>query len=216
VDVLVNNAGISYRSVVEHVSEEERLAQMDINFLAPMALTRKCLKDMRRKGYGRIVHISSVGGMTAMPTMAAYAASKFALEGASESLWYEVRPWGIAVVLVQPGFINSDGFERVRFTDQAARSLADPEDNYHQHYEQMERFVARLMRLTWATPRSVAERVVATIADPNPPLRVAGTFDALLFAAARRVLPRRLYHTLLYAGLPKVWTWGPRRSDDEG
>ena len=57
----------------------------------------------------------SVGGMTAMPTMSIYSASKFALEGASESLWYEMRPFGVRVSLVRPGFINSDGFRKVRF-----------------------------------------------------------------------------------------------------
>jgi short-subunit dehydrogenase len=102
VDILVNNAGIAIRSVVEHVTDEERRTQMDINFLAPMELVRLVLPSMREKRSGRIINISSVGGMMAMPTMAVYSASKFALEGATEALFYEVRPWNIHVSLVQP------------------------------------------------------------------------------------------------------------------
>ncbi len=94
VDVLINNAGVAYRSVVEHVSERERLQQMGINFRAPMELTRLVLPYMRSRRAGRIINVSSMGGMMAMPTMAVYSASKFALEGATESLYYEVKPWG--------------------------------------------------------------------------------------------------------------------------
>jgi short-subunit dehydrogenase len=95
VDVLVNNAGVMYRSVLEHVSDAERLEQMDVNYQAPMALIRLVLPHMRAQRAGRILNVSSVGGMMAMPTMAIYSASKFALEGATEALYYEVKPWNI-------------------------------------------------------------------------------------------------------------------------
>lgn len=209
VDVLVNNAGVSYRSVVEHVTDAERLEQMDVNFRAPMALTVRCLPSMRAKRRGRILAVSSVGGMMAMPTMAVYSASKFALEGAYEALWYEVRPWNIHVTLVEPGFIDSDGFEKVRFTEQARASLEDLQDPYHPHYRHMQGFVAMLMRRVGQSPRHVARRVVRAITRRHPPLRMAGTFDARLFQLARRVLPRGVYHRALYAGLPGVRTWGP-------
>lgn len=211
VDVLINNAGVSYRSVVEQATQAERLDQFAVNFLAPMQLTQLVLPSMRRKRRGRILNVSSVGGMTAMPTMALYSASKFALEGASEALFYEVRPWGIRVTLVQPGFINSDGFLKVRFTEAGQRSLDDPADPYHRHYRNMEAFVQRLMTLTWSTSETVARTLVRTMHRDHPPLRVAGTLDAKLFALARRVVPRFVYHHLLYAGLPGVWSWGPRR-----
>jgi short-subunit dehydrogenase len=217
VDVLVNNAGVAYRSVVEHVTEQERLDQMAINFRAPMALTRLVLPSMRRKRRGRILNVSSVGGMTAMPTMAVYSGSKFALEGASEALYYEVRSWGIRVSLIEPGFINSDGFKKVRFTHEGQASLDDPDDPYHRHYVNMESMVERLMTLTWSTPKTVARTIVRTMQRAHPPLRVAGTPDAALFDLGRRLLPRFLYHHLLYAGLPSVWSWGPRRlsADDD-
>jgi short-subunit dehydrogenase len=208
VDVLVNNAGLSFRSVSEHTADAERLAQLDVNFLGPLALSRLALPGMRARRRGRILNISSVGGMAAMPTMSAYSASKFALEGATEALWYEVRPWGVAVSLVQPGFIRSDGFRKVVLTAQGRAALADPSASYHLHYTAMSRLIENLMLLTWSTPDSVAKRVVRLIHHPDPPLRVAGTFDAALFALARRLLPRGLFHRLLYAGLPEVWRWG--------
>jgi short-subunit dehydrogenase len=209
IDVLVNNAGLSYRAVVEHVSEDERLLQMDVNFLSPMELTRLVLPGMRKRRYGRILNVSSVGGMMAMPTMSMYSASKFALEGASEALYYEVKPWGIAVSLIQPGFINSSGFENVRFTNlsQAEHDRADAP--YYQHYRKMEGFIAKAMRAVPSTSESVARKVIRTMEARRPALRVPATFDAVLFSGLRRWLPRRLYHWVLYRSLPSIRTWGP-------
>ena len=210
VDVLVNNAGVAYRAVVEHVREEERLAQMEVNFRAPMELVRCVLPGMRERRRGRIVAISSVAGMMAMPTMAVYAASKFALEGAHEALYYETRPWGIHVTLVQPGFIRADTFDLVRRTALSERAEADAADPYHAHYASMGGFIERAMRrLAWSDHDDVARVVERTIRRASPPLRVLATPDARLFAALRRWLPRRLYHGLLYRMLPGVRSWGP-------
>jgi short-subunit dehydrogenase len=209
VDVLINNAGMSYRAVVEHLDDRDRLEQMDVNFRAPMELARLVLPGMRAKRAGRIIAISSVGGMMAMPTMAAYSASKFALEGAHEALWYEVRPWGVRVSLVQPGFVDSDGFQRVRLTPQSTRSELELAEPYHEHYVNMGPFIARLMRASPATPDSVARVVLKTIRRRRPPLRVPATIDAVGFSFLRRVLPRSTYHWLLYRMLPNVDTWGP-------
>ena len=211
VDVLVNNAGLSYRAVAEHVTRADRLAQLDANFIGPMELIKLTLPHMREQRYGRIINVSSVGGMTAMPTMSIYSASKFALEGASESLWYEMRPFGVRVSLVRPGFINSDGFRKTRFTDQAQRALDDPSDPYHAHYTNMDELIAGLMTLTFYTPQDVAETIAEVIEAKNPPLWVAGTLDAQLFDLLRRVLPAGLYHRMLYAGLPRIWRWGQSR-----
>ncbi|MFT7625274.1 MAG: NAD(P)-dependent dehydrogenase (short-subunit alcohol dehydrogenase family) [Myxococcota bacterium] len=209
-DVLINNAGISMRSVAEHVNDDDRLAQMDINFRSPMELTRLALPGMRSRRRGRIINVSSVGGMMAMPTMSVYSASKFALEGACEALWYEVRPWGIFVTLVEPGFINSDGFEKIRWTEMGAQSREDPNSPYHAHYRNMTTFIARIMRRVPATPDSVAKTVERQINRRSPPLRKPATFDAWAFAMLRRILPRRLYHLVLYRSLPKIKEWGPR------
>jgi len=208
VDVLVNNAGVSYRAVAEHVTEAERITQLDSNFLGPMELIKLVLPHMREQRYGRIINVSSVGGMTAMPTMSIYSASKFALEGASESLWYEMRPFNVSVSLVRPGFIHSDGFRKVRFTEQGQRALLDANDPYHAHYANMDELIEGLMTLTFYTPKDVAETILDVIEQKSPPLWVSGTLDAYVFDALRRLLPSGLYHRLLYAGLPRIWRWG--------
>ncbi|MGD8317946.1 MAG: SDR family NAD(P)-dependent oxidoreductase, partial [Myxococcales bacterium] len=209
IDVLINNAGVSYRAVVEHIAERDLLAQMDVNFRSPMELIRLVLPHMRQKRAGRIITISSVGGMMAMPTMGAYSASKFALEGAHEALWYEVRPWGIGVSLVQPGFVDSDGFQRVRFTPQSNHSEQELAEPYHEHYVNMGPFIEKLMQASRATPESVARVVVRTMHRRRPPLRIPATNDAWGFSLLRRLLPRSTYHWLLYRMLPKVGAWGP-------
>ncbi len=218
VDILVNNAGLTYRGVMEHVSTIEAVRQMDTNFFGPMSLIRLVLPRMRSQRFGHIVNVSSVGGMTAMPTMGAYSASKFALEGASEALWYEVRPWHIHVTLVRPGFIHSEGFKHVRYTPQADRAWADPQDPYHTHYFHMNLLIDALMNLTFHDSDDVAETICSVIEARRPPLRVAATWDAWIFDLLRRLLPRGLYHRLLYYALPKVWEWGqaPRAPEDPG
>lgn len=208
VDVLVNNAGIAYSAVVEHITSGAREEIFEINYRGPMDLVRLVLPVMRAKRAGRIINISSVSGMVAMPTLSLYSASKFALEGASEALWYEVRPFGIQVVLIQPGFIRSDSFLNTRHTAESLHALDDPTDPYHTHYRHMESLIHRLMHLSPNDPASVARTVLKTIRRRNPPLRVHGTFDAHLFALLRRFLPRGLYHRFLYGQLPGIGDWG--------
>jgi NAD(P)-dependent dehydrogenase (short-subunit alcohol dehydrogenase family) len=213
VDVLVNNAGVMYRAVLEHCTDDERLAQMDVNCLAPLDLCRLVLPRMRARRAGRIINVSSVSGMMAMPTMAAYSASKFALEGATESLFYEVRPWNIRVTLVQPGFIHSTSYQHVVYTRASSGARDDLHAAYHAHYEHMEPFIARLMSWSRATPERVARTIVRVMNRRRPPLRVSGTFDALVFSALRRLLPRALYHAFLYRALPRVKQWGHDEDD---
>lgn len=208
VDVLVNNAGVTFRSVLEHVNEREWLGQMRVNFRGPAELARLCLPRMREKRRGRILGISSVGGMMAMPTMALYSASKFALEGAFEALWYEVRPWNIHVSLVQPGFVRSDGFRHTQSTAQARHGELEAGDPYHPHYEHMAAFIARWMQRAPATPESVARVILRVMRMRRPPLRVPATPEAHLFAWLRRWAPRGFYHRLLYRLLPDVRAWG--------
>lgn len=208
VDILINNAGFTYRSVAEHVTESERLIQMETNFRAPMELIRLCLPKMREKRSGKIINISSVGGQMAMPTMGVYSASKHALEGSTESLWYEVKPWNIKVTLLAPGFINSEGFEKVKKTPLGIKESKDSDQAYYAHYKYMENFIGKIMRFTPATSKSVAKKVIKVIDAKNPPLRVWGTWDAVMFSIFRKFLPQRLYHYILYCSLPKIKEWG--------
>lgn len=211
VNVLVNNAGISYRSVVEHMTEDDELKQMSTNYLGPMGLIRLALPTMRAKGRGKIINVSSVSGMLAMPTMASYSASKYALEGASEALWYETKPFGIDVVLVQPGFVRSNSFENVYYTENS-EPRASGQGAYADFYHHMAPFIARMMRLTPTTPEKIAKSIYRVIRQEDPPLWVPVTYDARLFYYLRRVMPRRLLLPFLFACLPKARTWGQAHS----
>jgi short-subunit dehydrogenase len=210
VDVLINNAGVAYRSVVEHVTEHERIEQLNINFFSVMELTRLVLPSMRAKRQGKIINISSVSGMMAMPTMSIYSASKFALEGASEALWYEVKPWNIKISLIQPGFIHSNSFQKTHSTFLGKEAIEDINNPYHAHYSNMNGFIEKMMTKTTCTPDKVAKIIHKTIKRNNPPLRIAGTLDAYLFYILRRLSPRNLYHQLLYRSLPQIKLWGKK------
>lgn len=207
VDILINNAGISYRAVVEHMTDEDEFLQMQTNYLGPLGLTRLVLPKMREKGRGKIINVSSVSGMLAMPTMGAYSASKYALEGASEALWYEMKPLGINVVLIQPGFINSNSFKHVYYTP-----LSHPkkifDGPYSDYYHHMTPFVEKMMRLSVTTPEKIAQCILRVIKKENPPLWVAATPDALIFHLIRRALPRRWVLPVLFSFLPHAKTWG--------
>ncbi len=212
VDVLVNNAAVSYRSVMEHLADEDEELQFHTNYLGPLHLIRLALPDMRKNRSGHIINLSSVGGMMAMPTMGGYSASKFALEGASEALWYECRPWGVRVTLVEPGFVHSNSFRNARYSEKGRRAFESADDPYHRYYTSMIGFIARMMRLSPTTPEHIARRIIRVMNQKRPPLRVAVTWDAVFFSFLRRLLPKRIYHYTLYRGLPDIREWAPKNA----
>lgn len=207
IDILINNAGISYRSVVEHMSDEDEQHQMETNYFGPMALIRSVLPQMREKGRGKIINVSSVSGMLAMPTMSSYSASKHALEGASEALWYEIKPFGINISLIQPGFINSQSFEKVYYSEKSESVLDNPNLPYSDYYHSMTPFIEKLMKLSWTTPEKVANKIIQTIQLENPPLWIPASPDAVLFYYMRRLIPRRWLMPFLFLFLPNSGKW---------
>lgn len=203
VDILINNAAISYRSVVEDMTYIDEDTQMKTNYAGPLNLIRDCLNHMRKQKWGRIINISSVGGMMAMPTMASYSASKFALEGATEALWYEMKPWNVKVSLIQPGFINSESFRRVFYTDK----FHQEDLSYLPYYQNMNRLIEKMMKRSRSSSKDIALLILKVMKQKNPKLRIRATPDAHLFAIIRRFLPRTIYHNLMYYSLPNVFEW---------
>ena len=209
INVLVNNAGICFRSVVEHMDIHSEMLQLRTNYLGPMSLVRAVLPIMREQGGGRILNVSSVSGMVSMPTMASYSASKHALEGASEALWYESRPYGIKVSLIEPGFIHSDSFRHVIYSKKAELS-ASMKGPHSEYYASMSPMVETLMRWTFATPESIARKIERLMLMDSPPLRLRVTMDAQLFSFARKFLPSRIFHKVMFLLLPGASQWGMR------
>ncbi len=108
IDVLINNAGMHTGGPIETIPSEHIKLQMDTNFYGMVLLTREVLPSMRKQGGGLIINISSIGGLMGLPFQAFYSASKFAIEGFSEALRMEVRPFNIRVVVINPGDFHTN------------------------------------------------------------------------------------------------------------
>jgi NAD(P)-dependent dehydrogenase (short-subunit alcohol dehydrogenase family) len=111
IDVLVNNAGYDVMGAVEDLSIDEFKSQFETNFFGVLRVTKEVIPIMRNQGGGNIINISSVGGRIGIPLNTAYISSKFALEGLSESMRYELEQFGIDVILIEPGAVKTNFFE---------------------------------------------------------------------------------------------------------
>jgi NAD(P)-dependent dehydrogenase (short-subunit alcohol dehydrogenase family) len=166
IDVLVNNAGFGHVGALEEVAEQDLRRVLETNVFGALATTRAVLPHMRAARSGHIVQMSSVGGVIGNPGHAAYATSKFALEGASEALAGEVEPLGIRVTIVEPGPF------RTRFAG-ASMTWADPIDDYADTPAGTLR--ARFSRqdgIQPGDPVRAAEIIVDVVHAGDPPLRL--------------------------------------------
>jgi NAD(P)-dependent dehydrogenase (short-subunit alcohol dehydrogenase family) len=161
---LVNNAGVSVTGPTEELPVEEWRRQFETNVFAVAALTRAALPAMRAAKAGRIVNIGSVAGRLASPFMGAYAASKHALEGLSDSLRREVAPYGVKVSLIRPGFINTPFGEPEQ--EGFARFIGDG----HPYSERVAAFKAWHAKghPSGASPSAVAEAVLHAMTAARP------------------------------------------------
>ena len=172
-----------------------------------MSLIRSVLPIMREQRSGQIINVSSVSGMLAMPTMGSYSASKHALEGATEALWYEARPFGIRVNLVQLGFINSSSFKRVVLSNKAELSMAlgGPHSEY---YRSMTPMIEKLMAFSFFSSAKIAGKIIRRIDRPRQRLRLPLTPDAIIFSVLMKIVPSFLFNRALYFLLPGSMKWG--------
>jgi NAD(P)-dependent dehydrogenase (short-subunit alcohol dehydrogenase family) len=173
IDVLVNNAGRTQVGAVEETTDEELRALFDLHFFAPAALTRAVLPHMRRQGGGTIVQMSSVGGQVTAPGFGAYCATKFALEGLTETLRDEVAPFGIRTVIVEPG-----AFRTGLFRPGAAYESAElPE--YAETVGPTRAYVRDGHLSQPGDPAKAAEAIIAAVDADEPPLRLVLGSDAI-------------------------------------
>ena len=175
IDVLVNNAGNFYAGYFEEISDAQFRAQMETNFFGPLNVTRAILPVMRAQRSGKVVTITSTAGIIGEEFVAAYAASKFALEGWMESLRFDVAPYGISTTIVEPGFFRtellvegaSSIWPELSIDDYAERTDAD-----HRRLEEHERQARR-------RPRQLSRALVQIVALDEPPLRWIAGADAV-------------------------------------
>lgn len=196
-DALFNNGAYGQPGAVEDLSRDALRAQLETNVLGWHELTRQVIPVMRRQGHGRIVQNSSILGFMPLPYRGAYVASKYALEGLSDTLRLELRGSGIAVVLIEPGPIAS------RFRENALRA-------FHQHIDvehSVHRAAYRLAETRLATsgaaqpftlpPEAVLAALIHALESPRPRIRYRVTFPTHLFAWLRRLLPDRVLDALI-------------------
>jgi NAD(P)-dependent dehydrogenase (short-subunit alcohol dehydrogenase family) len=165
IDILVNNAGIGIAGAVEDTSIEEAHDQFDVNFFGVLRACRAVLPVMREQRAGYIVNIGSIGGLVAIPYQGLYSASKFALEGLSESLRLEVSPFGVRVVLIEPGDHRTGLTENRRITGESRTNPA--------YRPRFQRAVARMAadEQRGPEPTAVARLLLRIVTDPRPRLR---------------------------------------------
>src|ERR687885_582708 len=186
IDVLVNNAGYGLLGALEDLSIEEIKAQFETNFFGVVRVTQQVLPVMRKQKSGTIVNISSVGGRLGIPALSAYHSTKFALEGLSESISYELEPFGIRVVLIEPGFIRTN----IMNSSIIAKKAQDPSSPYFSLTRQLERSFKLAMENTSAssTPEEVAKVVLQAIRSTNPKVRYAVGNDAASIIQAKTTM----------------------------
>jgi NAD(P)-dependent dehydrogenase (short-subunit alcohol dehydrogenase family) len=185
---LVNNAGIAFGGAFEEQSEEDVREQFETNVFGVMATTRAVLPSMRAQRRGRIINISGLSGRVGLACVSAYAATKFAVEGFSESLRWEVEPFGIGVHVVEPGTMRTPIF----FSNQRRGSLVSAEGPYKETHQRVEKIVLEEAQKA-PDPEVVGKRVELIVSGDSPPFRCTVGRDASALVTLRRVVPDRLF-----------------------
>jgi short-subunit dehydrogenase len=184
IDVLVNNAGNNIAGAVEDLSIEEFKEQFETNFFGLIRVIKVVLPIMRKQNSGIIVNLSSIVGKMAIPLNSAYVSSKFAVEGFSESIRYELEDFGIKVILIEPGVIKSNFYENIKM---AKNSLMDPTSVYQPITQKI--FEAFLPMLEYAFPtKIVADAILEAVTSDKPNIRYAVGEDAKSIIEARKKL----------------------------
>jgi NAD(P)-dependent dehydrogenase (short-subunit alcohol dehydrogenase family) len=181
IDVLINNAGYGMWGTVEDVSIDEFKKQFETNFFSIIRLIHKVAPIMRKQSSGNIVNISSVAGRIGFPVSPAYISSKFALEGLSESLRFELMPFGVNVIIIEPGVIKTNFFDSMKL---AKKSQQD--STYKDITEKVISGV-KMMAEMGTHPKEVADTVIKALKEEKPLPRYVVGNDAMMFLEAKRM-----------------------------
>ena len=181
IDVLVNNAGYSLGGALEDLSMDEIQSQYETNLFGLIRVTQAVLPTMRKQRSGRILNISSGAGIFGFPGHSAYVSTKFAVEGLSESIAYELEPFGIKVILIEPGFI------RTNFTQAmiVAKKAQDPASPYSEVMQKIMTSASELIKNA-SHAELVANIILDAASNPNPRLRYLAGKDVESWAAGKK------------------------------
>ena len=181
IDVLVNNAGYGMWGTVEDVSLDEFKQQFETNFFSIIRLIQKVAPIMRKQGSGNIVNISSVAGRIGFPVSPAYISSKFALEGLSESLRFELMPFGINVIIIEPGVIKTNFFDSMKLSEKSQQ------DSTYKEITDKVISGVKMMAEMGTHPKDVADVVIKTLGEEKPLPRYVIGNDAMMFLEAKKM-----------------------------
>ena len=202
VGVLINNAGYGLEGAFEEVPMADIRRQFETNVFGLVAMTKLVLPAMRRQRWGRIVNLSSMGGRLTFPGGAYYHATKHAVEALSDALRFEVKGFGIDVIVIQPGPIKT------AFGDTAVGSIAMPPNSPYASFNVVlekqirEAYEGGPMARFAAPPKAVAEAIEKAITAKNPKTRYKVTLAARVLMALRQILPDRAFDTFLRTQFP--------------
>ena len=183
IDVLVNNAGYGLVGAFEDLSVEEIKSQFETNFFSVIRLTQQVLPIMRKQKSGTIVNVSSGAGRIGFPGMSAYVSSKFALEGLSESMSYELEPFGIKVVIIEPGVI------RTNFKKNSVMSKKSLDNSsispYSSMIQKIDSSISSIVEHA-TPPEEVAKAILHAITSNNPKLRYLVGNDMIMMSETKK------------------------------
>lgn len=188
IDVLINNAGYDLYGTAEDTTMEELHAQMDTNFYGAVRVTQAVLSHMRQRRTGKIINIGSIGGVMSLPLNSAYAASKFALEGYTESLRFEMLPFNVYASIVQPGQVKTETLNTA-FPTTNRQTIFAVEEAAQRSRERGEHVNLK--------PEHVAQTVSRIVNNSRPKLRYPVGSQVRMVVALKRYLPERVYESLI-------------------
>jgi NAD(P)-dependent dehydrogenase (short-subunit alcohol dehydrogenase family) len=196
IDILVNNAGYGLIGPIEDISIEELKAQFETNLFGVIRVTQQVLPTMRRqKEGGRIINVSSIGGIAGYPFSATYCSAKFALEGLSESMSYEVEPFDIKVILIEPAFVISDFHNNAKIvikSDKAANTSP-----YIQTMNKMFEAYKQVVEEYKMPAEEVAKVIFNASISSNPYRRyLVGKYSEMMMET-KRTMPDVQFHDMM-------------------
>lgn len=195
IDILINNAGYGMFGPIEEITMEEVKKQFETNFFGTIRLIKSIVPIMRKQGNGIIVNISSMVGRFGVPLNSAYVSSKFAVEGLSESISFELAEFGIRVIVIEPGVVKSDFFQNVKF-----RGM-NPDSPYHDLMERRVTFLDKAMKNSLTSSYDVANTILDALNSKDPKFRYVIGNDATNSIRMRNSLSDKKFLEWIRAGI---------------
>ncbi len=198
VDILVNNAGYGLGGFFEDLTDNEIRQQMETNFFGVQNVTRAIIPLMRQRKQGKIINISSVAGFSTSPAFGAYNASKWALEAFSESLRYELKLFGIDVVLIEPGTYKTKIFNENACY---AKNFDNPESPYYTYSQQLKKITMEHVANCHKNAEDVAGLAEKLIEAKKTPFRNVPDIESKILSILRKFLPFKIYSWIIKTAL---------------